>query len=137
TLNIDIHCPATPPISSESPIVNGIEITMKPTMKTEASFTSRRAYASVFMVGFIVISMPFTIGLSEEIGGVAGQWMSMFSVSNIPMHVNDIIFGGDPSEMTEDALARKFAPSMLVAWWAAWTVIPLGALWSRYRRLTP
>lgn len=102
-----------------------------------ASFTTRRAYASVFLVGFIVITMPFTIGLSEEIGGVAGQWLSMFSFTNIPLHVNDIIFGGDASELTEDALARKFSQSSLVAWYAAWTLVPFTVMWSRYRRLSP
>ncbi len=102
-----------------------------------ASFTTRRAYASVFLVGFIVITMPFTLGVSQEIGGIAGQWISMFSFSNIPLHVNDIIFGGDASEITEEALARKFSSGTLIAWWFAWTLVPGAVLWSRYRRMSP
>src|SRR6185436_16695077 len=50
-----------------------------------ASFTTRRAYASVFLVGLFAISAPFTIGLSQEISGNAGMWISMFTLTNIPV----------------------------------------------------
>ncbi len=66
-----------------------------------ASFTTRRAYASVFLVGLFVITTPFTTGLAMEIGGTAGQWISMFNLSNIPVHVNDLIFG-EPSVITQE-----------------------------------
>jgi len=101
-----------------------------------ASFTTRRAYASVFLVGIFAITTPFTVGLAEEIGGLAGQWISMFNLTNIPVHVNDVIFG-EPSELTETAPARAFGGTVLVAWYLVWTIIPGAALWYRYRRLTP
>jgi ABC-2 type transport system permease protein len=101
-----------------------------------ASFTTRRAYATVFLVGLFVITTPFTAGLAQEIEGLTGQWISMFSLTNIPVHVNDIIFN-KVSEITEDAPARKFPKAVLVAWYFAWTVIPGTVLWWRYRRLTP
>jgi ABC-2 type transport system permease protein len=101
-----------------------------------ASFTSRRAYASVFLVGLFIITTPFTIGLAEEVAGTAGQWISMFNLTNIPVHVNDIIFG-EISEITSEAPARLLAPWIRVAWYFAWTLIPAGVLWSRYRRLSP
>lgn len=101
-----------------------------------ASFTTRRAYASVFLVGLFLISTPFTVGLAEEIGGRAGQWISMFSLLNIPIHVNDVIFG-EASELTEDAPARAFGSTALVAWYFLWTVVPGTILWWRYRRLSP
>lgn len=100
-----------------------------------ASFTSRRAYASVFLVGLFIITTPFTIGLAQEVGGMAGQWISMFNLTNIPVHVNDIIFG-EISEVTSEAPARLLAPWIRVAWYFAWTLIPAGVLWSRYRRLS-
>ena len=99
-----------------------------------ASFTTRRAYASVFLVGLFVISTPFTMGLSEEIEGAAGQWLAMFTLTSIPVHVNDIIFGA-VSEVTEKAPARKLGSTVLVAWYFAWTIIPGLILWSRYRKL--
>lgn len=99
-----------------------------------ASFTTRRAYASVFLVGLFVITTPFTTGLAEEVGGTAGMWISMFNLTNIPVHVNDIIFGA-VSEITEDAPARNFTSASLVAWYLLWTVGPGALLWARYRRI--
>jgi ABC-2 type transport system permease protein len=101
-----------------------------------ASFTTRRAYASVFLVGLFIITVPFTVGLASEIGGKAGQWISMFNLTNIPVHVNDLIFG-HVSEVTRDAPARKLAAWVRVAWYFAWTIVPGAVLRSRYRRLTP
>jgi len=101
-----------------------------------ASFTTRRAYASVFLVGLFVITTPFTVGLASEIEGLAGQWISMFNLTNIPVHVNDVIFG-ETSEMTEDAPARTLAAWVRVAWYFAWVIVPGLVLWSRYRRLAP
>jgi ABC-2 type transport system permease protein len=101
-----------------------------------ASFTTRRAYASVFLVGLFVISAPFTVGMAEELPGNAGAWMSMFNLSNIPVHVNDIIFG-EVSEATEDAPARALGPTVLTAWYLLWTLGPMAILWARYRKLTP
>ena len=101
-----------------------------------ASFTTRRAYASIFLVGLFVVSAPFTIGLAMEIGGKAGAWISMFNLSNIPVHMNDIIFA-DVSEITEDAPARNLAEWVRIAWYFGWTLLPAAILWFRYRRMTP
>lgn len=102
-----------------------------------AAFTTRRAYASVFLIGVLLISSPFTLGLAQELGGAAGRWLSMFNLTNIPAHVNDLIFGGEPAEITEDAPARELGATVLVAWWALWTLGPAAILWGRYRRLSP
>jgi ABC-2 type transport system permease protein len=101
-----------------------------------ASFTTRRAYASVFLVGLFVITTPFTTGLASEIGDTAGQWISMFNLTNIPVHVNDVIFG-EVSEITEHAPAGGFSASVLVGWYFLWTLVPGAILWLRYRRLAP
>jgi ABC-2 type transport system permease protein len=100
-----------------------------------ASFTTRRAYASVFLVGLLIVSTPFVFPLSEEIGGTAGKWISMFALTNIPVHINDMIFG-EVSEITEDAPARNLPRAILIGWYFAWTLIPLGILWYRYKRLS-
>jgi hypothetical protein len=101
-----------------------------------ASFTSRRAYASVFLVGLFVITTPFTIGLAQEVSGAGGQWISMFNLTNIPVHVNDLIFG-EVSEITSEAPARLLPAWVRVSWYFAWTLIPAVVLWARYRRLSP
>jgi len=100
-----------------------------------ASFTTRRAYASVFLVGLFIISTPFTAGLASEIDGPLGSWISMFNLTNIPVHVNDIVFG-DVSDMTEEAPARALGSTVLAAWYAGWVVVPAAVLWARYRRLS-
>ncbi len=101
-----------------------------------AAFTDRRAYASVFLVGLFIITAPFTAGLASDIQGPAGQWLSMFNLTNIPMHVNDIIFG-ELSDVTKDAPAGKLPAAVLVGWYLAWTIVPGLVLWARYRRLSP
>ncbi|MDA0312972.1 MAG: hypothetical protein O2992_12755 [Gemmatimonadetes bacterium] len=101
-----------------------------------AGFTNRRAYAAVFLVGLFVITTPFTTALASEIGGAAGQWISMFNLTNIPVHVNDLIFG-EVSGVTSGAPAGEFPAWVLVGWYFAWVVVPGLVLWTRYRRLTP
>jgi len=101
-----------------------------------ASFTTRRAYASVFLVGLFIITTPFAAELASEIEGVAGQWISMFNLATIPVHVNDVIFG-EVSGVTSNAPAGEFPAWLLVTWYFAWVIVPGGVLWSRYRRLTP
>ena len=101
-----------------------------------ASFTTRRAYASVFLVGIFAITAPFTIGLAMETEGKLGQWISMFNLTNIPVHVNDVIFG-EVSEITSEAPARLLPAWVKVGWYFLWTAGPFAVLWARYRKLTP
>lgn len=101
-----------------------------------ASFTSRRAYASVFLVGLVAITAPFTLGLSQEIEGPVGEWISMFALTSIPLHLNDVIFG-EMSELTEEVPGSKLSNLAKTAWYLLWTILPGVYLWSRYRRLTP
>jgi len=101
-----------------------------------ASFTTRRAYASVFLVGLFLISAPFTMGLAREMGGTLGAWISMFTLTSIPVHVNDIIFG-ERAEVTDESPASLLPAWVLVGWWFAWIVVPGMVLWYRYRKLTP
>lgn len=101
-----------------------------------ASFTTRRAYASVFLVGLLVITTPFTVGLAQEVGGTAGAWISMFNLATIPVHVNDLIFA-TTAEITSELPAHTLPPRVKIGWYLLWTVGPGLLLWSRYRRLTP
>lgn len=101
-----------------------------------ASFTSRRAYAAVFLVGLFAITTPFTMGLSREIGGTTGAWISMFGLSNIPLHVSDMMFG-EASEMTEDLPAKALGMRTLALWYALWTFGAAAWLIARYRKVTP
>lgn len=101
-----------------------------------ASFTSRRAYASVFLVGLFAITTPFTAGVSQEINGPVGQWIAMFNLTNIPLHVNDVLFG-ELTALTEESPAHDLPQWLHVAWWALWTGVMSGLLYRRYRRIAP
>lgn len=101
-----------------------------------ASFTTRRAYAAVFLVGLFAITTPFTVGAAEEMTGTLGQWISMMALTNIPLHVSDIIFG-KTNMATEEAPARKLGSTILVSWYAAWTLVMGAVIWFRYRRISP
>jgi hypothetical protein len=76
------------------------------------------------------------MGLAQELGGKLGQWVSMFSLTSIPLHVVDIIFD-DVTDITEDAPARQLGGTILTLWYFAWTLIPAAVLLQRYRKLTP
>jgi ABC-2 type transport system permease protein len=101
-----------------------------------ASFTARRAYASVFLVGLFAITTPFTMGLSRELGGTVGAWISMFGLSNIPLHISDILFG-EISEMTKGLPAKTLGNRALALWYSLWTFGAAGLLFLRYRKVTP
>jgi ABC-2 type transport system permease protein len=101
-----------------------------------ASFTTRRAYAAVFLVGLFIISTPITVGMANGVGGTIGEWISMFNLTNIPVHVNDLLFD-DISKVTSIAPARNLPGWIRVSWFFGWTIIPGVILWSRYRKLTP
>ena len=100
-----------------------------------ASFTTRRAYAAVFLVGLFAITTPFTLGVSQEIDGNAGAWVSMFALTNIPLHVSDIMFG-EASALTEEAPAKRLGDTVLALWYVLWTAVMSLSLWWRYRRLS-
>jgi ABC-2 type transport system permease protein len=100
-----------------------------------ASFTTRRAYAAVFLVGLFAITTPFTMGVSQQLKGNFGAWVSAFSLTNIPLHVSDIMFG-EPSDLTKVAAAKRLGDTVLALWYVGWTSVMAGALWWRYRRLS-
>ena len=99
-----------------------------------ASFTTRRAYAAVFLVGLFAITAPFVFGVSQEVDGNAGAWISMFSLTNIPLHLSDIMFG-EASELTGEAPAKRLGDVTLALWYTWWTTAMAVTLWWRYRRI--
>ncbi|MDX1393399.1 MAG: hypothetical protein R3195_03370 [Gemmatimonadota bacterium] len=101
-----------------------------------AAYSSRVAYAAVFLVGLFAISAPFAAGLSTELDGTAGQVLALFVLNNIPVHVNDLIFG-EISEITGELPASELPGGILLGWYTLWVVVPATLLWARYRRLSP
>ncbi len=100
-----------------------------------AAFTTRRGYASVGLVGLFIITQ-FAAGIiGEEVEGATGEWLSLISLSDIPMHINELIFE------TDDSLGGGFAAGNLptgvrIGAFFAFTAAPILVLWYRYRSLT-
>src|SRR5690606_21229754 len=101
-----------------------------------ASFTTRRAYASVFLVGLFAITTPFTAGVAQKVSGGTGRWSAVVKLPNMPLHVNDVLFG-EFTGLTEESPARTLPKTLHVAWWALWTGAMSFVLYRRYRRVAP
>ena len=120
-----------------------------------ASFTTRRAYASVFVIGLFFISSimaealtsaecsrpseeqsgAFDSGGCEPVTGDAAKWLSLISLSDVPARMNDLVFdteSGDPSMVA----ARDLNDSIRIGVYALLTLGPAMLLWWQYRRIS-
>ena len=100
-----------------------------------ASYTTRRAMAAAFLIGLFVISAVFTSGLAESLDNTTGDWISMFNLANIPMHVNDWVFDATSGFLANEP-SLNLPQWVRVVWFLPWTVIPFALMWRRYRDLT-
>ena len=119
-----------------------------------SAFTTRRAYAAVFVIAFFLISIPVSGLLTatvcvhesnesrsslggprcEPVTGDAGKWLALLNAPQIPMHVNDLIFDLDPEERTE-SLVSELPDIVPVSWYVLFTLSPAYLLWWCYRRI--
>lgn len=99
------------------------------------SFTTRRAYAAVFLIGLFVVSTPVAFGLAESVGGTAGEWISMVDLTGLPLHLNDWLFDST-SDRLDGSMANYLPRVARVGTFAAVTVAAFLGMWMRYRRLS-
>ena len=123
-----------------------------------SAFTTRRAYASAFVIGVFIISLPLAASLTsatscegdfamtvdasggqsvqcERATGDLAKWFSLVDVGRAPIHMSDIIFGSE----SEDDIAevrKELHASIPIAWYALLVLGPAAVLLLRYRRLT-
>ena len=122
-----------------------------------SAFTTRRAYATAFVVAVFIIT-PIVAGAltstecttvqdrdnssnmvteCDYATGDAAKWLSLINVLGVPTLVNDLVFPGetfDASDGPEQA-ASELHDAVPVAWYVV-IVAGLGyTLWWRYRRL--
>lgn len=123
-----------------------------------SAFTTRRAYASAFVIGVFIISLPLAGSLTSistcegdwtTEGGASGvesvqceratgdlaKWFTLLDVGRAPIHMSDIIFGSE----SEDDIAevrKELHASIPIAWYALLVLGPAAVLLLRYRRLT-
>ncbi len=122
-----------------------------------ASFTDRRAYAAAFVIGLFIISTGVADGLTSTedcrevsrpdgstevacnsgdraVTGEAAQWFSLISIRDVPVRINDMIFGTENETPSIKAAAGLHA-SIPIALYVLFTAGPVLVLWLRYRRI--
>ena len=128
-----------------------------------AAFTSRRAYASVIVIGFYLLSTTVVEGLtteicsfestevrengrttttfttSEECSTPTGRWapyVGLLSMSAVTDNINSIVFDVDEEFSSPAQEARdELSDAWPVGVYALFTGLPALLLWNRYRRL--
>ena len=100
-----------------------------------ASFTTRRAYAAAFLIGLFVISTPLTAGLSESIDGALGEWIALLNLTNVPLHINDWLFGTVSGPM-EGSRVLDLPRAVRVGSFFVATAAATFVMWNRYRKLS-
>ena len=119
-----------------------------------SAFTTRRAYATAFVIGLFIISLPVAGILSicenderqqqafvrdpepcQPPTGDAAKWFALINLASVPIHVNDLIF---PEENTSEfaRLVGELPEVVPVVWYLLLTAGPGFALWWRYRRIS-
>jgi hypothetical protein len=118
-----------------------------------ASFTTRRAYASAFVIGLFILSSivaEILVECPDEHGpegqrifteqcepltGDFAKWAGLISVGETPIHVSDMIFDKDNDGQLAAEVA-KLNPAIPILWYIFLTAMPGFLLWQRYRRLS-
>ena len=111
-----------------------------------AAFTTRRAYASLVVIGLNFVSRTAAALLtvvdcgsldgaaaecSAQLGAV-GRWARLIDFGGIPVQVSDLIFGTYETTLLSGA---RLPPAAAVLWWAVVAAVPAFLLWNRYRKL--
>ncbi len=109
-----------------------------------SAFTTRSVYAAVFLAGLFFISLLVVNGFTErpDVGLDTRKWLSLLSLRDIPLFLNDIIFfnnGATLESVGEGSSAQNTARlhpnALLTAWYSLWVAGPGLLLLLRYRRI--
>ncbi len=100
-----------------------------------AAFTTRRGYASVGLVGLFLISQFAAGVLGETVTGTAGEWLGLISLSDPPLHINELVFNVEDS-LNAGYAARDLPTAIRILAFFVLTAVPIGILLARYRRLS-
>lgn len=98
-----------------------------------AAFAKRRAYVAAFLVGVLILSAAVISGLTETLSNSTGRWVALLSVGDVPLYVNDVIFG----EQTSSIGAAADLSNIVQVGWFVLVVAAAGAIFiGRYRKLS-
>jgi ABC-2 type transport system permease protein len=101
-----------------------------------AAFTTRRAYASAFVIGLFIISTAVAGALTGEnsVTGDAAKWVALIDIGSVPIHLNDMIFVNENTSHIA-RLVRELPTAVPIVWYVLLTAGPGLLLWWRYRRM--
>ena len=124
-----------------------------------ASFTNRRTYAAVIVIGLFFISSGVADGLTEKpetcreireqgrrvvsfecteaddtLTGEAAKWLALISLGDVPVRINNMIFDREGRSASEEA-AAELHDSIPIGVYALFTVVPGFLMWWRYQRI--
>ena len=124
-----------------------------------AAFTTRRAYAAAFVIGAFFVTTGLADGLTspdfecEEfttrsgsvetvcgpgaggaVTGDAAKWFALISIRDVPIRVNDIIFGRE-NETASLRSAAELNDGIPIGVYVLLTVGPALLLWRRYQQV--
>ena len=98
-----------------------------------AAFAKRRAYAAAFLIGLLILTAAVISGVVDSLSDDTSKWIALLSVGDVPLYVNDLIFGVQTSNIDQ---ASELPGVILMAWFLI-VVAAAGALvLRRYRKLT-
>lgn len=123
-----------------------------------SAFTTRRAYASAFVIGVFIISLPLAGSLTsatscegdfamtvdasggqsvqcERVTGDFAKWFTLLDVGRAPIHMSDIIFGSESDDDIAE-VRKELHASIPIAWYMLLVLVPAAVLVYRYRRMT-
>ena len=105
-----------------------------------ASFTTRRAYAAVFLVGLFLISTAVIGSVAQTVDPDVARWIVLLSISDVPLYINDLVFNnraptsGRLAETT--GFAQRLPNVVPVVWYVGLVALAGLIIRQRYRRFT-
>ena len=102
-----------------------------------SAFMGRRALASVFVIGLALVTSAVSGIAAEVMSSETDKWLTLISISDYPVYVNDLIFAREATGPFDAAASPVQELPGYVVWaaFAASVALPAALLWERYRRL--
>ncbi|MGZ4388643.1 MAG: ABC transporter permease subunit, partial [Gaiellaceae bacterium] len=98
-----------------------------------SAYATRRAYAAAFTVGAFIVTGAVIGGVVDVLSLDAGRWLGLLSLPDLPLYVNDLVFGG---KSTAGTTAAEHLPAAIqVGWFLLVSAAATLATLHRYRRL--
>jgi ABC-2 type transport system permease protein len=99
-----------------------------------ASFTTRRAYAAAFLVGLFVVSTGVITSVAEAVRLEIGRWIALLSIRDVPLLINDLVFGGESTLGADEA--ANLPGAIQVGWYFLVVGLALAVIWRHSKRLS-